>query len=442
MLGMKRNVALVLVAAGAAVVAPAAFATNGYFAHGYSIKEKGLAGAGVAMSQDSLAAATNPAGMVMVGNRMDLGASIFSPSPRNYTASSPAVGPPFFAANGNGSEVKSDNDYFIVPHFGRNWMLDANRSVGVSVYGNGGMNTKWVASNTPGGTGTFGVGTTGVDLAQLFVNGSYAQKFSPKASWGASIIFAYQRFKAYGVSSFNTISNDSANLSNNGYDSSTGFGAKLGVQGEVSPGVTLGASYQSKIAMSAFDKYKGLFAENGDFDIPSTWTVGLAWKTTPDSDLTFDIQRINYTDVAAVSNPFSKLNTCAARVTPTDPTCLGGSDGIGFGWEDMTVYKLGYQWKTSADWTWRVGYSQGDQPIPQSEVLFNILAPAVMEKHFTFGFTTQMSKTSELDFAAMIAPEEKITGSPSSGSVFADPGQTVELKMKQFEVGASWGWKF
>jgi long-chain fatty acid transport protein len=435
MSGMKRNLVLAL-AVAAAVAAPSAFATNGYFAHGYSIKEKGLAGAGVALPQDSLAAATNPAGMVMVGNRMDLGASLFSPSPRSYTASSPAVGPPFFAANGDGSKVESDNDFFIIPNFGRNWMLDANRSVGVSVYGNGGMNTEYPADKTPFGAGTFGAGTTGVDLAQLFINGSYAQKFSPKASWGASIIFAYQRFKATGVSSFGVISNDPGNLSDNGYDSSTGFGAKLGVQGEVSPGVTLGASYQSEIAMGEFDKYKGLFAENGDFDIPSTWTVGLAWKMTPDSDLTFDIQRINYTDVKAISNPFSKLNTCGA-VGPGDQTCLGGSDGIGFGWEDMTIYKLGYQWKTSANWTWRVGYSQGDQPIPQSEVLFNILAPAVIEKHFTFGFTTQMSKTSELNFAAMIAPEEKITGSPSSGSFFG-MGQTVG----QDHMKLSWGWKF
>jgi long-chain fatty acid transport protein len=438
----KRNVVLAL-AVAAAVAAPSARATNGYFAHGYSIKEKGLAGSGVAMAQDSMAAATNPAGMVMVGNRMDLGASLFSPSPRSYTATPPTGAG--FAANGDGSSVESDNDFFLIPHFGRNWMLDANRAVGITVYGNGGMNTEWPASNTPGGVGTFGnpmvpfdAGSAGVNLAQLFINGSYSQKFSPNASWGGSIIFAYQRFKATGVSGFGVISNDPSNLSDRGNDSSTGFGAKLGVQGEVSPGVTLGASYQSKIAMGEFDKYKGLFAENGDFDIPSTWTVGLAWKTPIGSDLTFDIQRINYTDVKAVSNPFRKLDTCAG----TGPTCLGGSDGIGFGWEDMTIYKLGYQWKTGADWTWRVGYSQGDQPIPNTEVLFNILAPGVIEKHFTFGFTNQMSKTSELNFAAMIAPEKKISGSPSSGSIAGAPGQTVELKMKQFEIGASWGWKF
>ena len=53
-----------------AALAPAtSWATNGYFTHGVSIAEKGLAGAGVAYSQDTLAAANNPAGMVWQGAR-------------------------------------------------------------------------------------------------------------------------------------------------------------------------------------------------------------------------------------------------------------------------------------------------------------------------------------------------------------------------------------
>ena len=103
----------------------------------------------------------------------------------------------------------------------------------------------------------------------------------------------------------------------------------------------------------------------------------------------------------------------------------------------MTIYKLGYEWQTDAEWTWRVGYSKGDQPIPSSEVLFNILAPAVMEQHLTFGFTKQLGKTSEFTFAAMYAPEESVSG-PNA----FNPAQTIELTMKQYELAASWGWKF
>jgi len=48
---------------GLAMVMPVQ-ATNGYFAHGYGSIAKALAGAGVAMPQDTMAAATNPAGMI------------------------------------------------------------------------------------------------------------------------------------------------------------------------------------------------------------------------------------------------------------------------------------------------------------------------------------------------------------------------------------------
>jgi long-chain fatty acid transport protein len=56
-----------------------AFATDGYFSIGYGVKQVGQGGAGIAFAQDSLAAATNPAGMVFVGDRFELGMSWFRP---------------------------------------------------------------------------------------------------------------------------------------------------------------------------------------------------------------------------------------------------------------------------------------------------------------------------------------------------------------------------
>ena len=55
-------------------------ATNGYFAHGYGIQSEGIAGVGIALPQDSLAAATNPAGTAFVGSRLDIGLNYFEPS--------------------------------------------------------------------------------------------------------------------------------------------------------------------------------------------------------------------------------------------------------------------------------------------------------------------------------------------------------------------------
>ncbi len=70
---------LALIAANLLAI-PAAHATNGYFAHGYGVKSQGMAGVGIALPQDGLAAATNPAGTALVGNRLDLGVTYFRPS--------------------------------------------------------------------------------------------------------------------------------------------------------------------------------------------------------------------------------------------------------------------------------------------------------------------------------------------------------------------------
>jgi len=450
-----------LVAAATAMLFAAPFsanATNGYFAHGYGTANNGLAGSGVALPQDALAAATNPAGMVFVGGRIDAGAALFSPSDRSYSAGSSQTGLsdgdfcgaqcPFTIGGAGGNQsITSSNDFFLIPSFGYNKMLDADSSIGVSVYGNGGMNTlyKGGQAQVPNGAGsvvtlpgTFGAGDVGIDLVQLFLTTTYARKINAKSSWGASLIVAGQRFRAKGLNNFGGFSTDPSNLSSNQHDYSYGVGAKFGVMGEVTSGLTLAASYQTKISMGEFDDYAGLFAEDGDFDIPATATVGLAWETAPNSVLTFDVQYIWYGDISSIANPIQNLFTCQPGPTGgTGANCLGGSNGAGFGWEDMTVFKMGYQWQTSPEWTWRVGYSYGERPIPDDQTMFNIIAPATVESTITFGFTKQMSPTNDLTMAFMYAPN-----SDASGTSPFDPTQQIKIEMEQYAVEGSWSWKF
>lgn len=406
----------------------AASATNGYFSHGYSIKNKALAGAGTALPLDSLAAATNPAGMVFMGNRIDLGVSFFNPN-REYTAKGGTPPPPGCPGGPNcpftlkTGTVESDSKWFVIPALGVNWMMNENSSLGISIYGNGGMNTDYDEKTY------FASSPTGVDLMQLFVVPTYALKLHPKHAIGISPIFAYQRFEARGLNSFAFFSRDSDSLSDNNHDNSYGYGGRIGYQGEVLPGLHLGASYQTRIYMSEFDKYAGLFAEKGDFDIPQNWSIGLAYDATTALTLVFDVQKIYYSDIKAVNNPLTTTNL--------KPGSLGKDNGPGFGWEDMTVYKFGVQWQSSPEWTWRAGYSFGDQPIPDSEVLFNILAPGVIEQHATAGVTKKIGNNQELDFALMRAFSHEI-----SGKNVLDPNQTIKLKMDQWEISLGYSYKF
>ncbi|HEX5091365.1 MAG TPA: outer membrane protein transport protein [Burkholderiales bacterium] len=411
-----------LAAAALAVLAPsAALATTGYFAHGYGIKAKATGGVGIALPQDALAAASNPAGIAWVGDRMDVGVDWFSPDRGATITGSMAPG-------ANGTYDGNDTASFLIPEFGYNHVINPNWTFGVAVYGNGGMNTSY-ATNPFAAYG--GTGPAGVDLMQLFVAPTMAWK-SGGNSFGVSLNLAYQRFKAEGIQGFSMFSGSPGNVSNNGYDDSTGWGVRIGWLGQVSSAVTLGATYQSKTTMSKFDKYSGLFANQGEFDIPENYGVGIAVKASPGLTIAADIERINYNDIPAVGNSANCLFQGACM--------LGGNNGPGFGWQNTTVYKIGVTYELSPRTTLRAGYVMLDQPIPASQTFFNILAPGVVESHLTLGATWAMGASGELTLMYMHAFEKEVSGSGSIPMAFG--GGEANLHMSQDSLGLGYGWKF
>ena len=451
---MKISIQVFTILVFCALVSTQSFATNGYFSHGTGIKNKAMGGAGVAFPQDAMAGATNPAGMAFVGNRFDIGATIFIPD-RDYSSSSSL-------ANGNGgaftigpdSETSGDK-WFLIPSFGINKEISDQTSIGFSIYGNGGLNTTYdggSASFDPSGMGgagsqfpgTFGAGTAGVDLFQIFLNLSLAHKFSENVSVGISPLFVVQGFRANGLDSFGGFTKSFVesgftappeNLTSNGQDYSFGGGLQVGALiKNIADVVDFGVSYRSKIYMDEFDEYSDLFAEDGDFDIPPTFWAGVAYHPTNNLTLLFDFQRIWYEEVDAVSNDIQNLFSCG----PTDvESCLGGDNGGGFGWRNINILKFGMQWEQSEQNIFRLGYSHSDQPISSDQVTFNILAPGVIEDHITAGYTRVLNDKSEVSFLLMHALKESVKGANAF-----DPTQTIELEMQQFELGVSWSRNF
>lgn len=394
-----------------------AFATNGYFSHGYGMKAKGMGGAATAMAVDTFGGANNPASMVWVGNRIDLGADLFSP---RREASMTMPGPATFTSD-------SDSNYFLVPEFGYNRMLNSNMSLGVSVYGNGGMNTDYAPVAGLGPANLLnGASTLGVDLMQLIIAPTLAYKVNDQHSVGISPLIGYQRFKAEGLDGFGLPANP-------GYDDSTGLGVRVGWMGKMSDAVTLGAAYASKMRMSKMDKYAGLFAEQGDFDIPSNWNVGIAVQATPVMKFALDYQRINYTDVKSIANPSSNFFTGG----------LGTANGAGFGWKDVDAIKLGVEYEYSKTLTLRAGYNHGDNPISAADVTFNILAPGVVQDHLTLGFTYVTASGGELTMSYMHAFSNDVSGAHLLAGVPGGPplGTTNTIKMHQDAIGIAYSWK-
>ena len=185
-------------------------ATNGYFSHGYGLKAKGMGGASTAMTVDTFGGANNPASMVWVGGRLDAGVDVFMPKRSASRQGSTGFGGAYDGTSESGSNA------FLVPEFGYNKLINPNLSFGVTVYGNGGMNTNYEAGLN-GGAGAqsfapscqgapsnilFGCGKLGVDLMQLIIAPTASYKLNANHSIGISPLFAYQRFKVDGLQAF------------------------------------------------------------------------------------------------------------------------------------------------------------------------------------------------------------------------------------------------
>jgi long-chain fatty acid transport protein len=475
-----------------------AVATNGYFSHGWGTKSKAMAGVATALPQDTLVTATNPAGMAFVGNSFDVALAFFNPSSRGYKANNDfAVDPnsgfptgPFIAPG----EYDSEGDWFLIPSFGFNYEIDPRSTIGISVFGNGGMNTDYrdrpVWENFAGAPNQLAIGpgmtpppgtiaspngflftetnppmpvtdpnvppppngnninpggfltattSTGVNLEQLFIEIPYTMKLGDgKQSVGIAPVFAIQSIEIKGLQPFRAASLYPDKVTNNGTDWSYGFGVHLGWYGELTEQLALGMSYRTKMWMSDFDDYKGLFADGGEFDIPAMFNFGVAFKARPDLTLAFDYQRIFYDEVSSISNSNDKDLTPCFTENPKPAFCLGGKDGLGFGWESMDVFKLGARYDYNEKLSLLGGVSYNSEFSSGRQALFNILAPATIRWHLTLGAAYRATEQDELTLAFSYMPEEELSGtSPSITQT-----QSGSIYMEQMDIQIGWNRRF
>jgi long-chain fatty acid transport protein len=118
---------------------------------------------------------------------------------------------------------------------------------------------------------------------------------------------------------------------------------------------------------------------------------------------------------------------------------LGAGNGLGFGWRDMTIYKLGLVHRYDSRWTFRGGLSYGTQPIPASEVTLNIMAPAVIEKHLAAGCSYRLpgSMGGEVIFTYNHALENDVTGdfAQAFGGTPGAAQTRLEMDQNTFDIG-------
>jgi hypothetical protein len=209
-------------------------------------------------------------------------------------------------------------------------------------------------------------------------------------------------------------------------ESGYGTGVRLNLSSEISPGMTLGAGFQSRIDMEEFAYYRGVYANPADFDIPARASLGLAFKALSNSWLRMSVERVMY----------SEVNAFQSRMLPDRfLSLLGDSTSPNYAWDDLTVFTVGYSWSNGKDLQWRFDVSSRTTPLPDSASLSRALGDDVADHAMLFGFSKRTGEFSRFNLNAAYAPADFLFGGNVLGIASEDLGQDLEIE-------AFWTWDF
>lgn len=423
---MYSRLSKVLLWASVAVLLPGeALATNGTLLIGIGSKTRSLGGAGVAMPMEATSQLINPASATELGIRAEVGLMFFQPKRQGCTNIVPEC-------------TKSGSNQFLMPFMGGTYKFNRKLSLGFVGAPLGGGNTRYDENLYEEGAGTLGA-----DLKQMVIAFPIAYRMNKNLSLGFAPVIGIQQFRAYGLTTFQTqgITIDVENVTNRGNDYSYGGGVRLGVLSKFFNGrMNFGASYASRVYMTKFDKYRGLFTEEGSFDYPEQFTLGLAVKPLNDLTVMFDVTKVFFSDIPALGNDVTNA-VGKADGTPTTGR-FGERDGGGFGWQNQWIYKMGINYDWSSKLSLRIGANYGSAPVPEDDNLMPaVIATVTTEWHASTGFTYGLSAASEISVSYVHAFKNTLSNF-DTGQFNIAPGGGAEIAMVQNSIDVSYALKF
>jgi long-chain fatty acid transport protein len=401
-------------------VATKSFATNGYFMTGLGAKQLAMGGAAVANPQDASTILTNPAGISWLPtSSASVGGDIFVPL--RYL-------------NGQGSQ----SNVFVVPAAGIAInpkgcnCQESNFTFGIGMYGVSGMGVDWTNPN--------GFGPKAQHLQKVYSNmqmmetdvaGAY--RIDGHLSIGFAPVFVYQSM---------AMEMDMGGVANNlTSQNAYGAGFNLGLMYKLNDMCQFGLAYQSKRWMQTLQwntipnhphsipDSGGMF--NGNkvrmrLDMPQTVQFGVNFRPVNNLRVEADVKWINW------SNVMDKV--------PVDGIVNNGKPmgSWDFNWKNQWVYMLGVEYSPIQPLTLMAGFNYGKSPIPNG-VAFgnNIIAPAIVQTHLSFGASYDITPTVQLTGAYQHAFEHE-----QSGYLMGNTNMHFTIKMHEDEYAVQLTYKF
>jgi len=378
-------------------------ATNGDNMISLGAESRAMGGTGVAMNMGTDSVFRNPSWLADIKNtEVMFGATLFMP---NVTAKN---------ENANGQSATSKADQSLVPEVSHAGRINENLAYGVGMFGVSGMGVDYRNEDPNKG------------LASMRTSFQFL-RFVPSLAYkkdnlriGAGLTVAYGALDMSAVMPSNPKDPSTAQQRGGGASDTFGYGAQLGLGYSITPEVTTGLYYQTKVN-TTYDAVMD-FNMDGVYDDlklsqPAEYGIGFGYNKN-NFKATVDYRKILW----------SKAD---------------GYDS--FGWKDQSIYALGLAYKMDK-LTLRGGYNYAKSPLdgvnfkgatvagtpyPASSIaFFNIMGfPAISNEHITAGFGYEFSKMIGIDMAYVYSPKEtkksmNMTATNEQNSV------TVALKYK------------
>jgi long-chain fatty acid transport protein len=380
---------------------PASARAQGASLHGFGPINSSMAGAGVALPEDSLnALGFNPALTTAVqGNQISFTSEFFTDAINIHTTVGSLEG-----------DTHPTSHLTIAPSFG--WMLRDPRkklALGFGLIAVAGFGTDYPQDNAsllfaqpPRG---FGRIYTGYQVTKIPIAFGFA--LNPKLSVGASLnVYVGQFYVAplpdgtYDVSANGDIWYPEAGKPSQKF----AFAPQFGFTYKATPEFSVGASvtlpqnyspyeYNSTIADPSSRSY-GLH-RTLEYDLDGPWSTAFGVAMTHNKmALAIDGMYTHYVGVHGFGGPGGIVNGTV------DP----------FGWRNVWTFKTGLQQQVGEKATVRVGYNYSQMPLRSEVVISATGAPATFEHHITGGAGFKIFPFLSAEASAYYVPRSHVVG--------------------------------
>mgnify|MGYP001210670518 CR=1 FL=1 len=411
------GVRLFFLVAGLGLLCPTLYAAEGNELIGIGAVQIGTGGAGIAAPKDATWSFLNPASMVDLERRIDIGVEALflkrKAEPRgplvvlNYQSSQEDL---FLSLANNDAGTMSDSSPMFSPILGVIWPFE-DFTLGVGVFGVQGNAVDYPRSRSvPGRRRNHR--DRRADLQVLKMPIAIAHRFPNDWAVGAALVGVYSRLRTDSLTLEITPTRGDFD-----WDDSYGLGFKFSLYKRWDRW-SFGATYTTRQWTTEFSKYRDLVTKHLDF--PQQFQVGVAYRPSRWWELVADYKFIDWSGISQI-----------------------GREAVhgGLNWDDQHIVKVGATYRASRLWTFRLGFSYGESPVPRNAVFTNVLFPAISEKHLTAGFTYRLTPQADLHFAYLHAFENTMREN-GKGDIFSIGGRGTKFSLEQDSVAVEFSYKF